>query len=521
LAIRRQCQELLRYFKHPRRLCENLVAKRIWSVAGLSPGNDVDADLAECLEASVRLSLKYASPRQRAIIERCDLAGEKTIGVASDLGVSLRHLYRERAEAIALVASHLGEEGSREKPVVQVVPDTLALQLSLAARLEQNGRWTVGAEMLESLCSEVHEASKRCLVESRLTDLYTNVGRYSLADEHVRRALEICDGADVPAWVNAEASISAARLAFASGAVTAAQDIARRCCVELRSWSPSIHDPRVMHALLGALNLSSEIAINRGDSVAAAAFTSEASAVARQLQSPDIAALIETRFHATMAQILNGNPRSAEADFWTCYELAIEGGLTLDAVEIASLLASYWRLTDKSSQSIELLNPLHDIALDVAVGDVRAGFFIELGSAAADVQDASLARRCLVELHKFSDVSPWIHANIALLASRVELANRHFEISLKAAEVAESSFIRIGRERFLGPSLQIQAESLAALGESARALRTMRLAIAKLEGTGHHYRRLVVAYLAMASLTGDHRFAAKARNARAMLGANP
>jgi tetratricopeptide (TPR) repeat protein len=515
----RDCRQLLRHLAHPRRLHENPLANSIWAASGLEPDRSSEVDLARCLEASVRLTLGRASLRQRVIVERCDLAGEANAQVAADLRISLRHLFRERKAAIVIMTTHFTEEGSRGLVTAQVGPDAVALQLSLAARLEQNGQWVVAAEMLERLSTELDDAPRRCLVESRLTDLYTDVGRYSLADKHMRRALNLCRRNVGPAWLSAEAAVSAARLALATGDVVTARNAARQSCLELRSWTPSSSDPRLGSALLDALNLASLIAIARGDAGATAALASEALGVARQLQSPKPGALIEARLYAVEADILAGDTTRAESDLWACYQLAIAGGQTRDALGIAVFLAGYLRWMERPHQSIELLKPLAQAARQVGTGDVLGGLFIELGKAASDVRATGLVRKCLAELDTFSHVSPWIRANADLLRAQTEFSNERFDLSLAASESAESSLIRIGRERLVGSALQLQAESLRALGDIERAVRTMRLAIERFQSTGQNYRRLIAAYLTMGSLTGDAKFNVKARRLRARLSA--
>jgi tetratricopeptide (TPR) repeat protein len=513
----RNCRELLRHLAHPRRLHDNPLANRIWTACGLEPHRSAEADLTRCLEASVRLMLSGLPLRQRIIIERCDLAGEVTVGVAADLGISLRHLYRERKAAIASMAPHFTEGMRRDGLTAHVAPDPLALQLSLAARLEQNGQWVAAAEMLEGLSAELDDVSRSCLVESRLTDLYGTVGRYSLADEHMRRALELCRRGIGPAWLSAEAAVSAGWLAIATGDFAAAQDVARRCCVELRSWAPASRDPRLGGALVKALNLASLIAIDRGDAHAAAELTSEALSVAQRLQVSDPGPLTTARLYAVEAEILAGNTSQVESDLWTCYQHAVESGETRNALSVAIFAAGYLRSTARPDQSIELLKPLSHAARKVGTGDVLGGFLIEFGKAAADVRATDLARRCLAELGDFAHVSPLISAHEHLLRAQTEFTDRRFDLSLAASEAAEGSFTRIGRARLVGSALQLQAESLAALGETGRAIRTMRVAIEKLQMTGQNYRRLMAAYLTMGSLTGDPAFNAKARRLRAEL----
>jgi tetratricopeptide (TPR) repeat protein len=500
---------LLRYLAHPRRLRENPEAKRLWAAGGLALDSSTDSELTKCLELAVRSSLRGAPQRHRIIIERCDILGESSWDVAGELHISRRHLYRERAAALRHIASHLNEEARRDPQVVRVLPNAVGVQLSLARRLEQNGQWVIAAETLEQLAADLDDAAKRCFVESRLANLYTEVDRYSLADEHVRRAFELCARSAAPRWLKAEAALSAAQLAAAAGDFATAQSVAKRCAFELRDEEGS--DSRPAETLLNALNLRSKIAIARGDARTAREVTGEASALARHLPNADIGELAATKTFDAMARIISGAPARAEADLWNCYQFATDGGYTRDAISVALVIAGYLRLTGRPSESVALLSPLVGVARDVGVGDVFCGVLIELGNACADVGDTASAGKCLWELRALPGMSVWIQAYAALLEAQVQLANHRFDASLKASEAAETAFIRIDRERFIGPSLQLQAEALAALGETRRALRTMRLAVTKIEATGQHYRRLARAYLAMGSLTGDPVLKRKAR----------
>lgn len=517
----RCCRAMIRYLMYPRRLRQNLLARQIWAAAGVA-ADDTDEVLSKCLVTAVRLSLEHASVRQRTIVERCDLAGETCPTVAKDLCISIRHVYRERAVAHRIIHSRLRDEVTEETiqpaPTLRLAADPVALYLSLANKLEQNGQNIAAIEVLDNLCGELTDVSRRCLAESRLADLYISMDRYSLAEAHIRRAFELCAGRPTePPWLEAEVNVSAARLAAATGEYKMARDLARRSCIELRSWVPSSREPRITEVLVRALNLSSQIAMSSGRSADALTFTSEASTLLEQLQDPECGARTETHFFAGMAQLIAGTHHRAEVNLWACYELAIGGGQTRDAVAVAALLAGYWRLTDRSEEVIELLSPLMCVARYVGAGDVFGGLLIELGNSAADLQNSSLAQKCLEELNAFRYMSPWIQAHAAMLEARVCLARGHFSAALLASESAESAFVRIGADRLVGPALLIQAESLVKLGERARALRTVEVAITRLRATGEHYRRLIRAYLVMSSLSGDVTLKWRAREIQAQL----
>lgn len=519
----KQCAELLRYLPYPRRLRRNPLAQEIWSSADLSPETALESDLARCLENSVRFWLKALSPRQAAIIERCTLAGEINSKVAAELGISLRHLYREQKAAIAILGSRLGHERTAEQPVIQVSPDATGVQLALSETLEQNGQWAAAAELLERLAFGLSDASNCSLVEYRLAGLYRYAGRYSLADEHVRRAFQLSSGSTAPAWLKAAAAVSAARLSATLGDNATAERVARHCTMELRSWNHSGRTPQIAEALLTALNLLTDISIGRGNAARAAPTAAEALEISRQIETAshewriDINAEMEAHVQAAMAATLTGKAEKAEQLLCVSYVRAAKRGRTRHILAIAAMLAVLFRLTGRSREALDLLAPLLDVARSVGSGDTFGGFFIEFGSAAADLGDLELARSCMVELRNRAGLSAWIGAHMALYEAQIGLMERRYDASLKASEAAESAFMSLGNDRLVGPSLQLQAQALAALGETSRAVRTMRLAVRRLEATGHHYTRLIEAYLSMASLTGDSAFRQKARKTKATL----
>lgn len=233
--------------------------------------------------------------------------------------------------------------------------------------------------------------------------------------------------------------------------------------------------------------------------------------------------MIETRFWRAAAQFVYGDQHDgelAENDLFSCYQLAVGDSQTRDAISISVLLANHLRRTLRPAQAVDLLKPLGDVVRGVAIGDELPGFFLELGNAALDVGDVPMATSCQRDLSGILSMNPSMQAIAQCFAARSAFANGKYESSLKLAEAAETALAKVGREGQIGDALHLQAESLAKLGKTSRARRTLHIAL-------DHYRlknqahRLVGGYLAMASLTGDARFRAKADNLRTRLGERP
>lgn len=513
------CRAILRYLAHPKRLRENSLARSIWKCARLDPETSDRSDLTKCLIASFVPALAGLSPFQRVIVERRFSGGDVNAEIAADLHVSLRHVYRERALALRAIALYF-ESGdlASQTPTVRVAPDSLSVRLRLARTLEQNGQWVTAAEILERLCAEVADPEKRCTLESRLARLYTDIGRYGLADQHIRSAQINAENAK-SAVAKAEATLGEARLLFATGNLRDAQDAARRGHIDLRAQSVTGDNSDFGKTLLGAINLRTEILIGQWSSGDAVTLAAESRDVLQRFQINDIAPIIETRFWQAAAQFISGRPdgqHHAESELWGCYELAIEHSQMKEAIDIAVLLASVLRSTSRSQQAIALLSPLADVVGTVGVGDYVAGFYLELGFSALNAGPISLAAECHNNLRNLTFISPHSQAVTEIFAARVAFAGGRFDASLKHAESAETALAKVGRAAWIGPALRLQAESLARLGKTARAIRTMSLAVENFQMT-NQIRPLIGAYLTMASLTGDPKFRAKANNLRARL----
>ena len=70
--------------------------------------------------------------------------------------------------------------------------------------------------------------------------------------------------------------------------------------------------------------------------------------------------------------------------------------------------------------------------------------------------------------------------------------------------------MRIGKERLLGTALRLQAEALAGLGQTERAIKTIGLAIESLCGRTHP-TKLGAAYRVLGRLSGNAKHSPTAR----------
>jgi DNA-directed RNA polymerase specialized sigma24 family protein len=92
----RACAELLRYVDESRPFRPNAITARMAA----------STDIREVTKV-VHASLADLSPRQREIVVRCDVRGERYGAVATALYVSERHVFRERLSVLNHIAHRL------------------------------------------------------------------------------------------------------------------------------------------------------------------------------------------------------------------------------------------------------------------------------------------------------------------------------------------------------------------------------------------------------------------------------
>ena len=97
--------------------------------------------------------------RQRTIVTRCDLRGEKHAAVAADLGVSLREFYRERRRAFERLLANLESNLRETQQPVRALPTRFELDLDRVANFRLVGAFGAAFALLERIASEAADPS--------------------------------------------------------------------------------------------------------------------------------------------------------------------------------------------------------------------------------------------------------------------------------------------------------------------------------------------------------------------------
>ena len=122
--------------------------------------------------------------RQYTILLRCDLGHEPHANVAADLGLSLRHFYRERRNARAWVAAYLvqSQGESTSSPQVRAVFDPHAFKIAHAHRLYNSGAYSMAITLLQNLVEQVDNPARRletyCLLTTFFIETHQNERAY-------------------------------------------------------------------------------------------------------------------------------------------------------------------------------------------------------------------------------------------------------------------------------------------------------------------------------------------------------
>jgi tetratricopeptide (TPR) repeat protein len=497
----RACGELLRCVDEPRALRANALARRV------APPLDRH-DVARIL----RDAFDELTVRQREIVVRCDIKRERYAAVAAALYVSERHLFRERRTALSRIADRL-LTGARayKRPAVAVAPDAFDVRFALAEALDNSGNWQAASEILERLAADVASSDQRGVVEARLARLYRDADRFAPAFHHAGLARRLADRATIDGELQrAEADLALAGVAASAGDWKLCDDIAERTIMLLRPRTDRSLGTRVPSALAEALLLKAELLVDNGGVEQARGLASEAcSIVGGNAVGPSVEISCRAMAALTSLLLTRDVQRSEEA-LWECYRDAVAAGLIRGSLIIAMHLATHYRTNDRPADALRLLTPLVGTARVAGSGWVQGGVLGQLVHANLQAGSLTAAAAYAEQLSQCAVGNPLSRALVEMSRARIHLARREYAPALGAAGASEAVYTSVGMGRYIGLTLQLQAEALAGLGESERAHRTISQAIEVLKETSHP-RPLASAYRVMARITGRRKYELAAR----------
>jgi tetratricopeptide (TPR) repeat protein len=344
------------------------------------------------------------------------------------------------------------------------------------------------------------------LVEIRLARLYRDAEQIVPARHHAKLARTLASRVTIGGEIQCiEADLAVAGVAVASGDWKIAGDLAQQSIVRLRPSTAGSLGTRVPNALAEALLLKAELLVDNGGVDPALKLASEACSIVDQ-NPAELSTEISARAMVGLTSLLLAKDlQRSEELLWECYRAALAGGLIRGSLIIATHLATYYRLNDRSADALRLLAPLVSTARIAGSGWVEADVLGQLVHASLQAGSLTAAAAYASQLSECAAGSPLTYALVDMARARIHLARREFAPALGNAGAAEAVFARVGLGRYTGMALQMQAEALAGLGESEQAQRTIAQAIDLLRETSHP-RPLAKAYRVMARITGRRRY---------------
>lgn len=501
-----------RFLYHAARAGPNAVVLRLLQAQGSPPA--IDTRALESLQRSVADILEDLPSRQRIIVERYDFAGDRHTTVAAELGISIRHFWRELREAHHRIAEALGHRTTL--PTISATlpkSDELAAHLRLSEVLENNGRWQEGAALLEGASNKTSLPEQRLQIELRLSNLYVEVERYSLSSHHAKAARAVADRLEPSQrWRSFEVDVMFARICYFTGNCARAFDILHGSIAQLRSW---MHNTQgVETALVDALCLQVDLYCDRGNWQLARQAANDACTIIEHSSQLTPHVYFAARWRSALVDLLQ-SARLADLrrDLFQSHTDAIDHGLTRDALHAAASISQSYRLEQRPEEAIGVLTPLLETARNVGRCQAFVELFMQMIQAHIELGGYATARNYLLELAANAGNS---QGALSLMDARLLFGLRDFESALSAAERAEEIFTRDGADRLVAVALLEQANALVALGRYDHARRVLPVAIEMSESAKQPSFRVAMAYDLLAKATGQPKYAAQARKLRAL-----
>ena len=254
--------------------------------------------------------------RQRAIVTRCDLRGEKHAKVANDLGVSLREFYRERRRAFErLLVSIPSNLAVRERSAPSL-PTRFELDLDHVANLRLVGDFGAAFAKLERIAYESSSAEDGVRAFCYGVEIAADVGDDERArrffERAIERASEIASDCEV-APVDLDVQMASAYVGWQDADLTHSSeslDRAARAVDRLQLTA----DRREIRSAVGVLFRCAELACLRGDAAGALASLGRARGLLDRLRHKPPSLLGHLFFELSMVQalVVGGMSRAIE-----------------------------------------------------------------------------------------------------------------------------------------------------------------------------------------------------------------
>lgn len=419
----------------------------------------VRAIVAQALEAATREAIDRGDEhamRWRAIVQRCDLGGERRQTVAADLGLSRAQFYRERRAAQERLAESLTHQLQILAEPERPIPSQAELQIECAIGMRVHGNYDKAILLLEDVVASSPELNHRVAGVTELIVTFDQLGRREEFGALLSAVRTLCSATPDPdPLITAEQLIVEAIVAKANGSGESLATLKRAqhlLAAELRS------NRRISDLGMRTLLDIGERELHTGNVSGAESCLRSAQRILESLPSgrPE---------HRAGYLLLLAGLDLARGDFVRCAQAAHEclsftrdQGLVKEMVYATHALAySYMRCrrwdtarvhaTNALALSEVTLNPEDAAIVGMLLADIEfnAGHTIQ---ALAIAQKAS---------SRFGRASVWRHVNDLTIAQAFCSTGRLSE-ALQLVYAARDEFTRLGIDRYLGVAEDVRAE---------------------------------------------------------------
>ncbi|MGA8474439.1 MAG: hypothetical protein WB681_05175 [Candidatus Cybelea sp.] len=425
--------------------------------------------------------------RQRAIVTRCDLRGEKHAAVAADLGVSLREFYRERRRALERLLENLASNLRESQRPVRTLPTRFELEFDRVANLCLVGAFGAAFALLERIASEATDPNDGVRAWCYGVEIASDIGDNERARRLFALALKQCremrDEPDQIAEVNLQ--MASAYVAWNAGSDLAGATVHLERAAKAAERLPPTIDRDHVRVAAGALFHRAELSCLHGDPAAALHTLGRARRLLDRLphKPNDLLGRLFLELGVVHELVVGGMPRSIEyaleaLDVFECARHA-------EGVAVASGL-----LCGVLTQCGEFEHALGLGAMSLAAARSVGNPKLVADSALLLAQAHTLGGDPKIALTLAREAAT--HGGTALFAVRSPLAMAEAHLALGDSELAltyagEAARYASARamERYAGTAARIAADAYAALNMPLQAREQADLALCVLSAHGH------------------------------------
>ncbi|HEX3670981.1 MAG TPA: hypothetical protein VHT92_04670 [Candidatus Cybelea sp.] len=425
--------------------------------------------------------------RQRVIVTRCDLRGEKHAAVAADLGISLREFYRERRRALERLLAILNTNLREAQRPVRALPSRFELELDRVANFRLVGSFGAAFELLERIASETadpHEGVRAwCYGVEIASDIGDNERARRLFARALRHALEMGDDLVPIGEVNLQ--MASAYVAWNAGSDLAGASAHLERAAKAAERLPPALDRDQVRTAAGALFHRAELSCLHGDPAAALQTLGRARRMIDRLRykPDDLLGRLFLQLSVVHSLVIGGMPRAIEyaieaLDVFDCAHHT-------EGVAVASgLLCSALTQCEEFDHALGLGTLALDTARSAGNPKVIADNALLLAQAHALGGDPKIGLSLAREAVTLGGTALFaVRTPIALAEALLALGDSEQALSY-AGEAARYASAR-AMERYVGIAARIAADAYATLGLTSEARLQADSALCVLSAHGH------------------------------------